>query len=312
MEIGNKFYKTIYNEDIIYHYTKASTAIDYILNNNELLFRQARKSNDPIESKKAHRRISYSGTEVDKITNEQQYEEENELHDFVEDMEERFHQICFCQNRMGKDFASENYLSTFAGNEELFGFTKLRMWDQYADNFSGVCIAFSKEKILSQNSEKFELIEDDITYLTFQELLLKKPGDIQASHLVKVGKEKYKEQLEKLVKESFFYKHLDYEGETEYRMGTLYDMRKCSFEIIRGEYFFDKSMKLDISGCVKAIFVSSFANDRQKNDLLEFAKKYDVEIVEMDWQYNSFVPLDLKEWTKFFKDLQTDIDKPSA
>lgn len=309
MEIGIKFFKTIYDEDIIYHYTKASTAIDYILNNNELLFRQARKSNDPIESKKADRRISYSGAEVDRVTTKQQFQDENELNSFVENMEERFHQICFCQNRMGEDFASENYISTFAGNEELFGFTKLRMWDQYADNFSGVCIAFSKQKILSQNSEKFELIESDVTYLSFQDLLMKKPGDIQANHLAKIGKEKYKEQLEKSVKESFFYKHVDYAGETEYRIGTLYDKEKCSFEIIRGEYFFDKSMKLDITGCVKAIFVSSFANDRQKNDLLEFAKKYDVEIVEMDWQYNSFIPMDFKDLTEFMKDFQKDIER---
>jgi hypothetical protein len=304
MEIGNKFFKTIYDEDIIYHYTKASTAIDYIFNNNELLFRQARKSNDPIESRKADRRISYFGAEVNKVTTQQQVQDENELHNFAENMEERFHQICFCQNRMREDFASENFTSTFAGKEELFGFTKLRMWDQYADKFSGVCIAFSKKKILSQNIKKFDIIESNVEYLTFQDLLLKKPGDIQGNHLVKVGKEKYKEQLEKSVKESFFYKHIDYENETEYRIGTLYDKEKCSFEIIRGEYFFDKSMKLDITGCVKAIFISSFANDRQKNDLLEFARKYDVEIVEMDWQYNSFIPVDFRNWQEFLKDLQ--------
>lgn len=304
MEIGNKFFKAIYDEDIIYHYTKASTAIDYIFNNNELLFRQARKSNDPIESRKADRRISYFGAEVNKVTTQQQVQDENEVHNFIENMEERFHQICFCQNRMGENFANENFISTFAGNEELFGFTKLRMWDQYADKFSGVCIAFSKKKILSQNITKFDIIESNVEYLTFQDLLLKKPGDIQGNHLVKVGKEKYKEQLEKSVKESFFYKHIDYENETEYRIGTLYDKEKCSFEIIRGEYFFDKSMKLDISGCVKAIFISSFANDRQKNDLLEFARKYDVEIVEMDWQYNSFIPVDFRNWQEFLKDLQ--------
>lgn len=312
MDIGNKFFKNIYNEDIIYHYTKASTAIDYIFNNNELLFRQARKSNDPIESRKADRRISYSNAEVSKESTKQQSLDENELHDFVDNMEERFHQICFCQNRIGEDFASENYISNFEGHEELFGFTKLRMWDQYADKFSGVCIAFSKKKILSRNNKKFEIIEGDVKYLTFQDLLLEKPGDIQGNHLAKVGKEKYKEQLEKSVKESFFYKHIDYAGETEYRIGTLFDKEKCSIETIRGEIFFDKSMKLDISGCIKAIFVSSFANDRQKNDLLEFANKYNVEIVEMDWQYNSFRPVDFKNWTDFLSDLQKNIAKPSV
>lgn len=205
MNIGINFFKSIYNDDIIYHYTKASTAIDFILYNNKLRFNGARKSNDPIESRKAKRGTVYYGSEVDKHRSEQHYLDVNELHVFVDDMEKQFNQICFCQNRMGEDFASKNYISSFEGHEELFGFTKLRMWDQYADKYSGVCIAFSKEKILSLNRKQFEIIEDDVKYLTFQELLSKKIGDIQGNHLENVGIEKYKKQLEKLLIESFFF-----------------------------------------------------------------------------------------------------------
>jgi hypothetical protein len=205
---------------------------------------------------------------------------------------------------MGSDFASEYYISNFSGHEELFGFTKLRMWDQYADKFSGVCIAFSKEKILSLNSKQFEIIEGDVEYLTFQQLSTKKVGDIQGNHLVNVGKEKYKKQLEQLVKESFFYKHIDYSGESEYRIGAFFDKEKCSFEIIRDEMVFDQSMMLDISGCVKALFVSSFANEKQKNDLLQYADKLNVEIIEMKWQHDSFEPRNYKKWLEFVKNFE--------
>lgn len=289
------FFKRIYNSDIIYHYTKASTAIDFILYKEELQFSQARKSIDPIESRKAERRTVYYGAEVDKLISKQQSQDENELHNFVDNKIEEFNQICFCQNRIGKNFANKNYTS-FEGNEELFGFAKPRMWNQYADKFSGVCIAFSKEKILSLNREKIEIIEGDVKYLRFQKLFLKKIGDIQGNHLVNVGKEKYKEQLEQLVKESFFYKHLDYSGETEYRIGTFFNKDKCSIQIIRDEIIFDRTMMLDISNCIEAIFVSSFANDKQKKDLLEYANKFNVEIIEMRWQHNSFEPRNYKKW----------------
>ena len=305
MEYNNNFFKEIYNDDIIYHYTKASTAIDYILYNNELKFNKARQSNDPIESKKPDRRTVYYDSEIDKPRTLQRHIDENELHNFVNDLEEQFSHICFCQNRMGEDFASQYYMSGFEGHEELFGFTKLRMWDQYADRFSGVCLALSKSKILSLNDEKFNLIEGEVKYLTFQDLLVNKVGDIQGNHLAKVGKEVYKQQLEKLVKDSFFCKHTDYSGEAEYRIGTLFDKTKCSLEIIRDEMVFDRTMMLDILNCMKAIFFSSFANKRQKNDLLEYANKLDVPIFEMQWKHDSFELRDYRWWIELIKDVQS-------
>lgn len=293
MSIDINFFKNIYKDDIIFHYTKASTAIDFILSNNQLRFNETRKSIDPIESRKAVRRTIYSGAEVDKPTSQSQSQDANELHVFVDSMENQMNQICFCKNHM------EEHFRNFKGHEEIFGFTKPRMWDQYADKFTGVCIAFSKEKILSQNKKNLELIEDNVKYLTFQELSENKIGDIQGNHIVNVGKEKYKEQLEQLVKQSFFFKHIDYSGENEYRIGTLFNKKKCSIEISRDELYFDRTIMLDISDCIEAIFISSFANDRQKSDLLEYANKLNVEIIEMKWQHNSFEPRDYRKWIEF-------------
>lgn len=304
MEINSNFIKNISNSDTIYHYTKASTAIDFILHNENLRFQQARKSNDPIESRKAERRTVSYITGIEKSRSKKQFDDENQLHAFINNLEEEFHQICFCQNRIEEDLLSEGFISNFYGHEESFGFTKLRMWDQYADRFSGVCIAFSKEKIISKNSGKFDLLEGDVQYLTFQELLIKKPGDIQADHLANCGVEQYQKQLEESVKESFFYKHLDYSGETEYRIGTFFHKEKCSIDNIRGEIFFDRSMMLDIAGCIKAIFVSSFANERQKDDLLDYANKFNIGLIEMDWQYNSFKARDYRKWKHFFNELK--------
>lgn len=298
------FFKSIYNDDIIYHYTKASTAIDYIFYNQQLRFSKTLSSSDPIESKKARRSTVYYGSEVSINQKRKHHKDINELHNMLDNLESQFNQICFCKNTLGSDFASEYYYSTFNGNEELFGFTKLRMWDQYADRFTGICIAFSKEKIISLNKEKFNLIVNDIEYLSFQKLSEKKIGDIQGNYLNKVGKEKYQYELEKLLIESFFCKHTDYSGENELRVGTFFDYEKCFPEIIRDEIILNQTMMLDITDCVRAIFVSSFANEKQKRDLLDYANKLNVEIIEMRWKHDSFEPRDYKKWIEFINNIQ--------
>lgn len=304
MNIDINFFKKLYNDDIIYHYTKASTAIDFIIYNKQLKFNEARKSNDPIESSNVRRRTVYWGDKAHTPLEKNEVQDSNDLQNFASDFETRFYQICFCQNHMGEDFASENYLCKFNGHEEIFGFTKLRMWDQYADKFSGVCIALSKEKILSLNRDKLELIEDDVQYFTFKKLSEKKLGDIQGNYLANIGKEKYQKQIEEIVKKSFFYKHIDYSGENEYRIGTLYDKKNCCVEKVRGEFVFDKSIMLDISDCIEAIFMSSYANNKQKSELLEYAEKMDIPLIEMQWHHDSFKPIDYRKWMKFMEELQ--------
>lgn len=303
MNVDSTFFKNLYRDDVVYHYTKASTAIDFILYHNQLRFNKARMSIDPFESKKANRSTVYFGEEVGKRDSKSHYDDVNEIYKFVNDFEDSFSLVCFCQNYMGEDFQSEFYSSRFEGNEEIFGFTKLRMWDQYADKFSGVCIAFSKEKILSLNKNLI-LIEDNIKYLSFQELSLKKVGNIQGNHIKNVGKDKYKEQLEQLIKQSFFIKHIDYSGENEYRIGTFFDKTKCTVETFKDELIFDRTMTLDISGCIEAIFVSSYANNKQKDALLEYSEKLNVRIIEMQWQHNSFVVNDYKEWIEFVEEVK--------
>lgn len=296
------FYKKIYNDDIIYHYTKASTAIDYILYNNQLRFSKALSSSDPIESKTAIRSTVYSNYDAKKNHNDQHYNDINELHKTLINLHHNFNQICFCKNTPNDD--NEYYLSNLDQNEDLFGFNKLRMWDQYGDRFTGVCIAFSKDKIINLNKERLSLINGNIEYLKIHELRYKKVGDIQGNYLLNVGKEKYKQELESYLKESLFYKHIDYSGENEFRIGTLFDKDKCEVEIVRNEVIIEQNMMLDITGCIEAIFVSSFANEKQKNELLNYANELKVELIEMRWEHNSFEAQKYREWDNILSSIQ--------
>lgn len=297
-----KFFKSIYNEDVIYHYTKTSTTIDYILYNQKLKFGKRQNSLDPTESRKASRSTVFTGSYIDKEIDKKFANESNELANRVSDLESLFSQICFCKNDNGHEFASENYNTQFEGQEEIFGFAKPRMWERYADNYYGVCIAFSKKKILALNSPKLQLISKDVEYLKYIELACRKVDYIPGNHLFNVGYKKHKEQIEKIAESSFFCKHIDYRGENEFRIGVYFEEEKCVVEEIKGEFQFNQTMMLDIRKCIKAIFISSFANKKQKKTLLEYAEKLKVPIIEMVWKHNSFEPKDFKESEKLFKD----------
>jgi len=169
------------------------------------------------------------------------------------------------------------------------------MWEQYADNYTGVCIAFSKNKILELNKD-LDLLKGNIKYMTYSKLSYKKLGDIYGNRLSKLDIEQYKKENEENVKISFFYKHKDYDGENEYRIGVLPNEDKFVCEVIRGELNFNKLKPLNVAGCIEAIFMSSYANNKQKMDLRKYANenKLDIPIFELDWQYNSFRLLDRK------------------
>lgn len=296
------FFKKIYNEDIIYHYTKASTAINFILYNNQLRFSKRKKSIDPIESKMAQRRtIFYNAGNDDGKIKYDSYGLSDKLATEIRKLEELFCQICFCKNTLGSDFASENYHTQFNGNEELFGFTKPRMWERYADNYHGTCLAFSKKKLIKRNKDNYNLIYQDVEYLKYAELAERKIDYISGNYVNNAGYDKYKVELEKIVESSFFCKHIDYSGENEFRMGVYHDPDKCEVEKIRGEFQFFETMMLDFNECLEAIFVSSFANERQKEMLLKYANKFNVPIIEMEWKHNSFKALDYRESKKMFK-----------
>ncbi len=294
-DVDISFFKRIYNEDIIYHYTKASTAIDFILYKEQLKFSKRRNSNDPIESAKARRGVFYSDSLADKTSTKEENQDANYLQTYISDLENQFYQICFCKNRLGEEFANENFI----GHVEIFGFAKPRMWEQYADNYFGVCIAFSKRKMLELNSENHKLIERDVEYLTFEKLSYHKIDNIDANYLNDIGREKYKEQIKKMTENSFFYKHKDYDGENEYRIGTYFDKTKCCLEQIKDEYIFDRTMMLNIKGCIEAIFISSYLNDKQKKDLLGYANELGIPIIEMNWKPNSIEHLDYRNWVSF-------------
>ena len=185
------------DDDTVYHYTSSKTALLYILKSNQLRLSPRSNSIDPIENTKEF--ISYSGEPDNEKLRRIGKKISNELNNVK--------QVSFCKNE--PDDNSKGIVSV--PPLEKYGFAKPRMWDNYGDKYTGVCIAFSRRKL----KEKI-MVDEDIQYLTFDEFK-RRHQSVEWKGTEANTYECYK----KYFQDKLFYKHKDYEMESEYRI--------CSF-----------------------------------------------------------------------------------
>ncbi|MDP2686747.1 MAG: DUF2971 domain-containing protein [Aequorivita sp.] len=187
------------NENTIFHFTSALTAIEYILPNKNLLFSPRKNSDDPVESKKII--ISKSIAIIDSNIEERTEGKSQELYDLIDDRIKNNKQICFCTNK-------------FCTSESEYGYQKSRMWDQYGDNFKGVCLAFD-QPLLLQNCTS-EIIKGEINYLSYDDLR-KDYLEVDSNHLDNYDSQ-YENSLLEKSNHLLFRKHIDYRDECEFRI----------------------------------------------------------------------------------------------
>ena len=105
---------------------------------------------------------------------------------------------------------------------EYYVFLKPRMWEQYADNYQGVCLAFSRSELKNAFKDNFqkptEFYSQDIKYKKYNILELDSTGRSDLNEIRDVGFEKYEKGKMKLLKHTLFNKHIDYQGENEFRI----------------------------------------------------------------------------------------------
>ncbi|HEA29756.1 MAG TPA: DUF2971 domain-containing protein [Leeuwenhoekiella sp.] len=253
-------------QDMIYHYCSLNTAIDYILkidknniekNNPELRLSTRGDSNDPIERiipKISTAIAAISEGDLKRIT-DLTVEKTARLERSLKSQFEKARQVCFCKNR--------DKIETI----DDYGFLKPRMWDQYANRYHGVCLAFSKRELLK--IEKINL-KDDLKYKIYQELEQYNP-QIDCNDVLDDYEKAY-QILEKDANEWLFWKHKDYEGENEYR---IYTFAESKYDYI------------NIENCLKGIIYPQEKHCKYFHKLLkEYVKNTDIKLFDITWGYN--------------------------
>ena len=241
------------NEDSLFHYSSRCSGVQ-ILSSNKIRLSNRKKSNDPIEN--INLSESYLWFSKNDIDGNQIYDDSENLNIFIRNLKVQFSnskQLCFCKNFINQD----------KSKIEL-GFLKPRMWDNYGDKYNGVCLVFSKRKLIDDLEEK---INGDVNYIDYSEFSEFKFEENLNKYLE--NPKKYIDDIKEKFKKRLFSKHIDYNGENEFRIISFSDR----------EYDY-----IPIKNSLIGVIVSTVNN----SDLnLDFYKQY---------QKSENVPLYLLNW----------------
>jgi hypothetical protein len=171
----------------VYHYCDSNTAIQYILHEKQIRLSNRRNSIDPIENKKPF--ISYLQT--------QNFDDEVKasvsrikIRDLTLEKLANAKQLCLCMNDQSKYHNNENPQYRY----EYYGFLKPRMWDQYADKYQGICLAFSLSA-LKENASDFK--NGEIKYVDYNRFKLRHKSinvnEVEKMGLINIGSQNQKE-----------------------------------------------------------------------------------------------------------------------
>jgi hypothetical protein len=197
---------------LVYHYTKASTAIKHILPSGTIQLGSYATTNDPKETRNWSFGVrSTSDLDLGKYKMDELSRKLSSL------LKEKTQVCCFSQD---KPPLSGIQLSDILHR----GYAKPRMWAQYAENHRGVCMVFNRDrllqKIIQQTSNKAviagEVIYDDEPVIHGTHL---HEYMINADLLESLGIEAYAQHhLKEYVQPLFFRKLKDWQDEREWRV----------------------------------------------------------------------------------------------
>ncbi|MCT7507169.1 DUF2971 domain-containing protein [Aliarcobacter cryaerophilus] len=242
------------SDDAIFHYTKKETAMEYILSNKQLKLGMFRLTNDPYEYKKRSTSAFGWGDINQSLCLESMSLIDSTIH-------------------------NTSFLS-FCGNSNNKGYKKSRMWSQYGQNHSGICLVFSKEslmtKIQNELSEDYFIYGEDVNYkeIEFESL------NIEDNNLTK--KEIVKNNIKKDYKQFLFQKDLDYQDENEFRIVLI----KKNLEKLSPEDY------IDISDALRLIILGDKFPEVYLPIIQDLSTKLNIKFKQLDWERNRYFLLD--------------------
>lgn len=253
-------------DSFLYHYTKTSTARDFILKDRSLRFSSYSGTNDPKETKT---------WQFDLGTNENRdlgKYKMDELSTWLSSELKRAARLaCFS---MDSGPLTGNHLS------EIFkrGFCKPRMWAQYAENHSGVCIVFDRIKLTQQIAAQFgrshNLLFGAVKYVDRSVIrrLDDQPYMINLDVLESVGKKEYPNlHLRTHYQRLFFEKMTDWRDEVEWRW------------IVFAEHD-DDDLYLKLEGCVAGIMFGEKTAEKDIQDIMDQTESWGIRYMGLKWK----------------------------
>jgi hypothetical protein len=256
------------SNQLLYHYTRADTALEHILKGRTLQLGSYIGTNDPKETKI---------WEFDLGTNENRDLGRYNMAELSEWLSSRLKGkakvACFSMD--GEDLTGDHTQDIFKR-----GFCKPRMWAQYADNHSGVCLVFDLEKlskrIVSEFSAENLFFYGPVKYTNRQIVRnLYDPDDqqytINVDYLEKVGREAYVEaHLRTHYQRLFFEKMEDWKDESEWRYVV--------FSQTEGNLY------IDFEGSLVGIMYGANTTEENVQSIMELTESWGLRHMGLKWK----------------------------
>lgn len=197
--------------EYIYHYTSADTLLKYILPQKRLRFSPLSRTNDP-EEKKWHITCA-TGNPEDNWANGRIFDITNTI---SKGIAANTRIICFSQDTCPDD----GFMGGLYFNK---GFAKPRMWAQYAQNHSGVCLAFKRDKVVEVFNKTYADIvhyAKDVNYEPLFSILSKYTyaHQLMPNEIYLPVNDVIADRVEKYHEVYYFSKHRDWMTENEFRL----------------------------------------------------------------------------------------------
>ncbi|MFS0883478.1 DUF2971 domain-containing protein [Metabacillus niabensis] len=200
----------------LYHYTSLEKALNFILPTKKLRLSSIVRTNDPRETQDWYPSI--------RLTQDMNDERVNELMDELKitfnTEKKKAKLICFSQDHNDKEWGDD----TNAFSLELRkGYFRFRMWANYADNHSGICLEFDKDILISSIKNELEgmgkLYSGSVTYTNYSAVQHYRATSFDSNEINTYGLTSViNKHLEESFKHIFFEKLYDWRDEAEFRI----------------------------------------------------------------------------------------------
>lgn len=250
------------------HYTKMNIALEKILYEKRIKIGQLGSTNDPKESEWTPVGVSYPEGFDPKIYHPSLSIFGQVVAESSRVAKEEWKALCLTKhipNRNFKDPLKRDIYSRFRK-----GYNRPRMWAQYCENHTGICIVFDGKKLLSKISTALQdsiIFHGPIIYKDYKAIAHEciEYKDIMSLGLTDGVRKYYLTHYSNF----FLTKYPDWENESEYRI--LVHNKTANFELV------------NIEGTIKFVLVGSKFLKAYEPSLIVLCKEWNIPAGRMQW-----------------------------
>lgn len=252
-------------DQLLYHYTRATTALDSVLPNRTLKLNPYAAMRDPLENKELPLMMRYSGPGTGSAAR-------LPLSDARKILGDLRAQMRLLSLTMDIDGFQDQRTRSFAR-----GYARPRMWEQYGDNHQGVCLAFSAACMTGPFYEQLKqfgapnigpvryteggFVVSDARLLDGDGLTEQNAIEALTAHLMNHNNA------------FWFLKLLDWDAEVEFR-----------FVVFCPDAPIDEPLYAPFGPCLKAVMLGERFDEKLVPRARELAEALDVPLTQIDWR----------------------------